>query len=229
MEPEISVVLPVYKNRAALAELHRQLTVVLAQQGAPYELIFVDDVCPEGSGAALHEIAAADARVRVLTLPRNVGQNRAVMAGLALARGRVVVTMDADLQDPPAAIPRLLSALAAGPAAVFAGRRGAYESWGRRATSRLFKGLLHLLSQRRLPVDAGLFVALRRELVEQLLASSDPDPYVVGLIARSGLPLASVPVHRAPSSRSAYTLGMRLRVAGRALVAMLRERRCGGR
>ena len=84
--------------------------------------------------------------------------------------------------------------------------------------------LIHLLSGRRLPGDAGLFVAMRRSVVERLLASPDPDPYLVGLIGRTGLPLASIPVERrATQARpSAYTGSMRLRLAWRAVVTIVR-------
>jgi dolichol-phosphate mannosyltransferase/undecaprenyl-phosphate 4-deoxy-4-formamido-L-arabinose transferase len=221
VHPEISVVLPVYRNRASLPELHQQLTAVLEAQARPYELLFVDDACPEDSLTVLRRLAGADERVAVLALARNVGQNQAILVGLAWARGQVAVLMDADLQDPPVAIPLLLDTLSAGAAAVFAGRRGQYESRGRLATSRLFKGLLHLLSLRRLPADAGLFVAMRREMVDHLLAHATPDPYVLGLMARSGLPLASVPVERAPAPHSSYTPRMRARLAMRALATVL--------
>jgi glycosyltransferase involved in cell wall biosynthesis len=224
VRPEISVVLPVYRNGAALAELHRQLTALLEAQARPYELLFVDDACPEGSLAALRTLADADERVAVLALNRNVGQNRAILIGLAHARGQVAVLMDADLQDPPAAVPLLLDTLSEGAAAVFAGRRGRYQSRWRLATSRLFKGLLHLLSLGRLPADAGLFVAMRREMVDHLLAHATADPYVLGLMARSGLPLASVPVERAPAPHSSYTPWMRARLAVRALVTVLGPR-----
>src|SRR5947208_9645895 len=195
MEPEVSIVVPVYRNADTLDELHRRVTAALGRAGARHELLFVDDACPAGSLAVLRRLAARDPRVAILSLAENVGQNRAVLAGLAHARGEVVVIMDADLQDPPEAIPALLAALR-GPAVVFAGRPGRYESAVRLATSRALKWLLHLLSRRRIPGDAGLFVAMRRSVVERLLAFPDPDPYVVGLIGRTGLPLASIPVER---------------------------------
>jgi glycosyltransferase involved in cell wall biosynthesis len=220
VSPEISIVLPVYRNGPVLPELQQQLTAVLEGQAVPYEILYVDDACPEDSLAVLRHLAAADERVAVLALARNVGQNRALLIGLAYARGQAVVLMDADLQDPPAAIPQLLERLQQGPAAVFAGRRGPYESRGRLATSRLIKGLLHLLTLGRLPADAGLFVAMRREMVEWLLAYNLPEPYLLGLMARSGLPLVSLPVERAPASRSSYTVEMRLRLALRALATV---------
>src|SRR5205814_350062 len=122
--PSVSVVVPVYRNTETLEELHRRLDAALGAAGVDFELVFVEDACPAGSLAVLRRLEAADPRVGVLALPRNVGQHAAVLRGLARARGRAVVVMDADLQDPPDAVPALLARRAQGPAAVFAGRRG---------------------------------------------------------------------------------------------------------
>ena len=216
----VSVVVPVYRNAATLAELHRRLAAVLdgAAPGA-WELVFVDDACPEGSLEPLRHVAGKDQRVGVVALARNVGQHRAILAGLARTSGTTVVVLDADLQDPPEAIPQLLARLGPEAAGVFAGRRGRYESTARLVTGRALKRALHHVSGRRLPPDAGLFLAMTRELADQVLADPEPDPHVLASIARSGLPLVSVAVRRdrRPSGRSAYSLPMRLQVATRAL------------
>jgi glycosyltransferase involved in cell wall biosynthesis len=215
--PELSVVVPVYRNAATLAALHLRLRAVL-EPLAPFEVLFVDDGCPEGSRAVLERLATDDPRVAALVLDRNVGQHRAVLAGLACARGEWVVVMDGDLQDPPEAIPDLLRAASGGARAVFAGRRGAYESAGRLATSRLFKRLLHRLCG--VPVDAGLFVLLHRSLVRRLLELGGPRPFVVAMIGCTGLPSVSIPVSRLPrpSGASSYNGWDRLRSAAAALV-----------
>jgi glycosyltransferase involved in cell wall biosynthesis len=209
--PTLSVVLPMYRTRALLPDLHRRLAAVLDAIGLPAEMLFVDDACPEGSAVALAALAASDPRVRVLSLARNVGQQRAVLAGLAASRGQVVVTLDADLQDPPEAIPRLLALLEHGASAAFAGRRGRYESRMRLLTSRLFKRTMAQLCG--VPPDAGLFVAMRRPLVERLLAARPGRPHLVAMIGCSGLPLASLPVERSvrPVGRSSYGAWRRLR------------------
>ncbi len=111
MEPQISIVVPVYKNADTLYELHRRLVAAVGQVSDGYEILFVDDACPCGSLAVLRSLAQEDPRVGVLALASNMGQNQAVLTGLAYARGRVAVVLDADLQDPPEAIPTLLSNL----------------------------------------------------------------------------------------------------------------------
>src|SRR5438067_1542306 len=158
----LTVVLPVYRNADTLPALHAALHRVLDAQPLDYELLFVDDACPAGSLRVLESLAARDPRVAVLALDRNVGQHRAILAGVELARGARIVVMDADLQDPPEAIPALLARLAQGPDAVFAGRRGRYESPPRLLSSWLLKRLLWLLCG--LPPDAGAFLAIHREL-----------------------------------------------------------------
>ncbi|MEW6231237.1 MAG: glycosyltransferase family 2 protein [Chloroflexota bacterium] len=207
--PEVGIVVPVYRNAETLQELCCRLRHVLESQQLPFEIIFVDDACPAGSLAILEQLALGDPRVAALALERNVGQHRAVLAGLSLVQGKWVVVMDADLQDPPEAIPDLLTKMQGGYAAVFAGRCGRYESFFRLLTSRLFKGLLHLLCG--VPADAGLFVAMNRQMVERLLAFDEPRPFVVAMIGCTGLPLASIPVLRSQrlSGHSAYTLWKR--------------------
>lgn len=221
MPPEVTVVLPVYRNARHLPELHRRLGAVLA--GKAYALLFVVDASPDESLDVLRAIAAQDAHVTVIALARNVGQNRAVMTGLSYVRGAQVVVMDADLQDPPEAIPHLLDALDSSAVAVFAGRRGSYESRSRMLTSFLFKRLMALVTLGRVPADAGLFVALRREMVDALLAFQHPDPYVIGLMARTGLPMRSIPVQRSQNrlGESGYTFRKRWALAVRALRTML--------
>ena len=193
--PELSVVIPVYRNAATVARLHARLRAVLVPLRS-FEILFVDDGCPQGSLAALSHLAEQDPQVGVLTLSRNRGQHRAILAGLAHARGEWVVVMDADLQDPPEAIPELLEAAASGARAVFAGRRGSYESAGRLATSRMFKRVLHWSCG--VPADAGAFVMLHRSLVQRLLALGGPCPFLVAMIGSTGLPAVSVPVARGP-------------------------------
>lgn len=216
--PEISVIIPVYRNKETLHELYRRLHHVLVTRALSYEMLFVDDACPENSVAVLEELAQGDPRVAVVALEQNVGQHRAVLAGLSHARGKWAVIMDADLQDPPEAIPDLLDKLQEGRAAVFAGRRGQYESRFRLITSRLFKGLLHLLVG--VPTDAGLFVAMNRQMVERLLQFGKLSPSVTAMMGCTGLALASIPVVRAqrPVGGSAYSFGGRVK-AGLAAIA----------
>ncbi len=226
-EIDVSVVVPVYRNADTLEELHRRLARVFEDRSLEFEILYVDDACPAGSLEVLRALARADARAAAVSLARNAGQHRAVLVGLALARGRWTVVLDADLQDPPEAIPELLQKGAEGFSAVFAGRRGRYESAGRLFTSRLFKRLLSVLcgAGTRL-ADAGLFVALDRALVSRVLAMENGRPFVVAMIACAGLAVASVPIARSPRPRgkSAYGSWGRLKSGARAVAWVVRRR-----
>jgi glycosyltransferase involved in cell wall biosynthesis len=221
---EVSVVLPVYRNRSTLDELHRRLSATLAGVSLSYELILVDDACPEGSGAAIADLAARDERVRRISLSRNVGQQRAVWLGLSEARGSWAVVMDADLQDPPEAIPALLSAATPGVDAVLAAWTGSYEGKGRLVTSRVFKILREKLTG--YPRNAGNFLALRRNFVEEILRNDVPHPFLPSLVGLSRRRLVTVPVERAsrPEGGSAYSRAARLLRAVRELAFIFRRR-----
>jgi len=215
--PDVTVVIPVYKNAGTLVELRDRLVKTLATTPSSHEIVLVNDACPERSLAVLEEMAAHDSTVSVIDLATNVGQHQAVMVGLAYARGQSVVIMDADLQDPPEAIPKLLERLRPGCDAVFAGRRGRYQSGFRLFTSRMFKRLLHMLSG--VPPDAGIFVALSRNAVNRLLEMEGPRPFVVAMIGCTNLPMVSIPVERDERSvgASAYSFRMRLKSAWRGI------------
>jgi len=213
-EPAISVVLPVYRTSAMILELHRRLVSTLGRMGLPFELIFVDDACPEGSAEILRSLEVADGRVRALYNAVNLGQRESVIRGLRVSTGGVVVIMDSDLQDEPEQIPLLVESLRAGGVeAVFAGRLGPYQAAYRMIESRVFKRIIHWVAG--VPADAGSFVAMSRRMVSAVLALSARRPYMLALIGATGLPVQSIPVPRAtrPEGRSAYSEWSRLRFA----------------
>ena len=223
---QISIVLPAYRNAATLAELHARLVRALEPEGATLELVIVDDACPAGSGEVALRLAAADSRVRVITHDRNQGQRMAVWHGLAAARGDVIVSMDADLQDRPESVPLLLHELRERRlAAVFGDREGEYQGRLRMATSYVFKRLLYQLTG--LPPEAGTFVALTREARDRILRIETAAPSLALVLCAAGLPLGSVPVVRETraTGESAYTEWMRIRLACNDLRAVWKLRR----
>lgn len=110
-EPDISIVIPVFNEEESLPVLYGRLLGVLDSMDKTYELIFVDDGSQDGSGAFLESICDASANVKVIRLRRNFGQTAALTAGFDEAVGKVIITMDADLQNDAADIPRLLDKL----------------------------------------------------------------------------------------------------------------------
>ena len=222
----IAAVVPVYRNAATLRPLVDRLAAALS--GRDWVLRLVVDACPEGSADEARRLAGSDGRVRATVLPANGGQHRALARGLSEeADADVWVCLDADLQDPPEAVPLLVDRLVADEmGAVFAGRRGAYESPLRRVTGTLHRRVAARLTG--LPPDAGAFLAMDRSVrttvVTEVLAGRAPS--VVLAVARAGRPVVSVPVVRdvRPSGRSAWTPSARLHQSARSLAWALRTR-----
>ena len=220
----IAVVTPVYGNASTLEALSRRVAGALDGAGLAWTLRFVVDASPDGSLAVAQRLAAADPRLSVTSLPLNVGQNQALLAGLAAEEpADAWMCLDADLQDPPEALPALAGRLArADVGVVFAGRRGAYEGGLRLAT-----GMVHRAAMARLtglPPDAGAFLAMDRVSRDRLLALHPPG--IVAGVGVARIRTASIPVARAtrPSGRSAWTTPARLRHSGRTLAWAWRAR-----
>jgi polyisoprenyl-phosphate glycosyltransferase len=219
--------LPVYRNRATLHELHHRLVIALESLRTPFEIVFVNDACPDGSLDILRSLAAADPRVRVVALDTRHGQHAALIAGLRSSNGSTVITMDADLQDPPEAVPALVAMLADGYGAVYAGRRGRYESRRRLATSWIFKHAVAIVTG--MPADAGAFIAMRRRVADRVMTLPDRVPFLTAAVAWTGRPVVSIPVVRAARAEgtSSYTNGVRLGLGVRALAQAIRWRVVG--
>ncbi len=224
MTPEISVVVPLYRTADALPELHRRTVAALA--GREFELVLVDDACPEGSGAAATALAAGDERVVALLLPENAGQHTALLRGLARARGEWAAIIDGDLQDPPEAIVPLVDAgRAAGVPVVFAARRGRYESRGRMLTSRIYRRMLSLTAG--VPFEAGVCMAIERSVVDRLVAmDGGRRPSIVAMVGCLRVPMITIPVDRAfrPSGTSSYASLERVRLGVAAIAWTLKTR-----
>lgn len=218
----VAVVVPVYGNEATLAPLVARLATALEDR--TWRLRLVIDASPDASAAVAARLAAAEPRIAVSVLERNVGQHRALEAGLqAEPDAQAYVCLDADLQDPPEAVPLLLDRLASGDVrAVFAGRRGAYEPPLRLLAGRAHRALLGRLTG--LPPDAGAFLALDRSAREAVLQARAPS--LVAAIGASRLPVASIPVTRDVRllGDSAWTLRARAAQSARTLAWAARRR-----
>src|SRR5262249_48235701 len=165
----LSVVIPVKDERDNLRPLHERLRRALDPLGLEYEVVFVDDGSTDGGYAVLEGLAAADARVKVVALRRNYGQTPALQAGIDFSTGAVIVTLDGDLQNDPADIPRLLTKLEEGYDAVLGERLNRKDGWLlRKLPSRAANWLIRKVT--RVPFkDMGCTLrALRRDLAASL-------------------------------------------------------------
>ena len=217
----VSVVVPLFRSAADLVELHARLTAALRAEGDSYELLFVDDACPDGSADLLEGLAAADPRIRVIRLRHNQGQHRAALIGAYHARGEAIVFMDADLQDSPESIPGLIEPIGRGYAAVLARRGPSSAPPASRISSRIFKVMVHALCG--IPADVGMFMAIDRRMRDALVAYRARHVYLEGMVGLSRLPVATAAVPRAgrPRGNSAYTTWKRLRFAASTVRCLL--------
>jgi undecaprenyl-phosphate 4-deoxy-4-formamido-L-arabinose transferase len=210
----VSVVVPVFNEAATLPDLHQRLARVLKDTGEAWEIVFVDDGSTDGSADLLRALHAQDPGVRVARFNRNYGQHAAVLAGFRMARGEVVVTIDADLQNPPEEVPRLLEAIAAG-AEVAGGRRvRRHDAWPRRLASRLVNRVTSRIVGVRMDDYGCMLRAYRRVVVERVLQCQEISRFVPALANTFAASVAEVDVGHAPrqAGRSKYGLLRLLRL-----------------
>ena len=198
-----------------LSELYSRLTATLTTLRRPFELMLVDDGSSDATPVLLKELAEQDPRVRVLRLDRNYGQHAALMAGLRHAHGAVVVTLDADLQTPPEAIPLLLATLDNDFDVVF----GVFHQPVHPPLQRSLSWIGHAVLERvlGLPRDVSFspFRALTRPVVDRLTECTDSPVQLETLLTRCASKMGAVPVRHQPrrAGETKYTLRRRLRFA----------------
>ncbi len=206
-EPAVSVVIPVYNEEANLEPLHERLDRVLRGIGCAFEVIFVDDGSRDRSLAILCRLQEKDERVRVIQLNRTYGQHAAVFAGLDHARGAVIVTLDADLQNPPEEIPRLLDKIAEGHDVVGGWRQDRRDHAVRRAFSWAVNQFTSRLVGVRMRDYGCMLRAYRREVVEVLRGCGELSSFIPALANTFAGSPTEVPVghDRRSQGRSKYS------------------------
>jgi glycosyltransferase involved in cell wall biosynthesis len=205
----ISVIVPLYNEKPSLDELHAGLQKTLAELAADHEIIFVDDGSRDGSIDTLRDLQQQDSHIRVVRLRRNFGKSAALSAGFRIARGEIVVTLDADLQDQPCEMPRLLSRLDEGCDLVSGWKRPRRDSWTKRLASRLFNLITSWLTGVPLhDINCG-FKAYRREVIEEIKVYGEMHRYIPVLASYRGFAVGEVQIaHRARRyGKSRYGVG----------------------
>jgi glycosyltransferase involved in cell wall biosynthesis len=206
----LSIVIPVFNEAAALPELRTRLTGFLETiECREVELLFVNDGSADASLEILGEWANADPRVKVLCLARNFGHQAAVTAGLDEASGDAVIVMDADLQDPPEVISRMIDKYREGYDVVY-GRRSSRtgETRFKRFTAWAFYRCMRTLVHRDLPADVGDFRLISRECLDALKSMRETHRFLRGMLAWVGFPQVAVEFERAPrcAGRTNYSV-----------------------
>lgn len=196
-DAKLAFVLPVFNEEATLPPLYQALKVEIDRlKPSDYEIVFVNDGSVDGSLEVLRQLRRQDPCVKFVGLSRNFGHQPAINAGIDRADGDVVILMDADFQDDPAAVPALLREWEAGFDVVYAIRVNRKEGGIRRFLSAAFYRILDSLSETRHPLNAGIFSVLDRRVAAVLRRMPERNKYISGLRTYAGFRQTGVPVER---------------------------------
>jgi glycosyltransferase involved in cell wall biosynthesis len=195
--PVFSVVIPVYNEAEIIGEMHRRLTAVMATLDAPWEAIYVNDGSRDATLRIVETLRLADDHIGIVNLSRNFGKEIATTAGLDHAGGDAVIVIDADLQDPPEVIPRLVAAWRDGFDMVYARRRRRDgETWLKKTTAAAFYRMMRKLGDVALPADVGDFRLMSRRVVDAVRQLREQHRFMKGLFAWVGFPSIAVEYDR---------------------------------
>jgi glycosyltransferase involved in cell wall biosynthesis len=212
---DVSVVVPIYNEEESIPSLVEEIRTVLLGAGIDYELICVDDGSRDGSFELLAKMAADDPRLRVAQFRRNFGQTAAMQAGLDAARGQVVITMDADLQNDPRDIPRLLAKLDEGYDLVAGWRADRKDTFiNRRLPSIIANWIISTTTKVHLHDYGCTLKAIRRDVVKEMRLYGEMHRFIPVVASLIGARIVELPVnHRARQfGKSKYGIGRTVRV-----------------
>lgn len=206
---EISIVVPVYNEEGSLPELQASLTGVLGSMGRSYEIVYVDDGSDDSSLKVLRGFYEADERVRVLSLRRRYGKSAALCVGFDEARGEIIVTMDADLQDDPAEIPRLIAKLDEGYDLVSGWKKKRNDPISKTIPSRFFNYMTAAVTGLKLhDINCGL-KAYRRAVTDHIKVYGQLHRFMPVFAHKAGFKVGELAVTHHPRrhGRTKYGLG----------------------
>jgi dolichol-phosphate mannosyltransferase len=210
----LSAVIPVYNEEESLNLLYGELVEVAAAEGYDLEVIFVDDGSTDASWSAIGRLAARDPRVRGVRFRRNFGKAAALSAGFKLARGRFVVTLDADLQDDPHEIPRFLEELSKDLDVVSGWKRRRYDPWHKVWPSRVFNGLVGWLTGVRLHDHNCGMKCYRREVLREVRLYGELHRFVPVLAHARGFRVGEIAIAHRPRKYGHSKYGVRRFIKG---------------
>lgn len=194
----VSIVIPVYNEQENIPHVYTQVSGIMAavHETYDYEIIFVNDGSSDISWFLLAQLAHADNQVRAINFSRNFGHQAALTAGYDAAQGDAVITMDADLQDPPALILEMIQAWEAGADIVYARRINRRDPWIKRVTANLFYKMLDKVADVKIPRNVGDFRLVDKKIVLQLRQFRERSRYLRGMVAWTGFRQAYVDFNR---------------------------------
>ncbi|MCL4079353.1 glycosyltransferase family 2 protein [Coriobacteriia bacterium Es71-Z0120] len=216
-----SIVVPMYNEREVALTFLERATAALSALPA-YEIIVVDDGSTDGTWEILDSARAAYPNLRLIRFSRNFGHQTAITAGIDAARGDTVTVIDADLQDPPELIPKMVEKWREGADIVFAVRRARRgESLFKKATAAAFYRLMRSLAAVDIPLDSGDFRLMSRRTADALISMRERSRFIRGLVAWLGFQRAYVHYDREEraAGRTKYPLGKMLRLAADGIVS----------
>jgi dolichol-phosphate mannosyltransferase len=198
-DPHVSVVIPIYNEEANLPELVERVGAALAASARSFELILIDDGSRDDSAAILAELAASRAWLRPLYLIRNYGQSAALQAGFDAARGEIIVTLDGDLQNDPADIPRMMQKLEeSGVDMVIGVRVNRQDTWSRKMQSKIGNGVRNWITGDRI-TDTGCSLKLvKKEAVDRVRLFTGMHRFLPTLVRYAGYRVIEMPVSHRP-------------------------------
>lgn len=224
-QPIYSIVIPIFNEEDNLHEMYRRVNGVMEQLNGESELILVDDGSRDRSLNTIRELHHRDSRVRYLSFARNFGHQVAVTAGLNFVRGKVVIVMDADLQDPPELIHKMVEQWQQGYHVVYAQRTSRKkENWFKRFMAFAFYRVLRSLADVDIPADTGDFCLMDRQVVDVLNAMPERNRYIRGLRAWVGFRQTAVKFERDPrfAGKEKYTFGKSWALAVNGIISLSR-------
>jgi len=194
----ITAVVPAFNEVESLPEMHAELVAALEQCGRPWDVVYVDDGSRDGTDGVIERLAASDARVAGVILRRNFGKSAALATGFRQARGDWVLTLDADLQDDPAELPKLVAALESGYDLVSGWKQNRRDPVTKTVPSRLFNAVTSWVAGIRLhDFNCGLKL-YRREVVEAIEVYGELHRFMPALAHWRGFRVGEVPVRHRP-------------------------------
>ncbi|MGZ3596161.1 MAG: glycosyltransferase [Syntrophales bacterium] len=193
-QPMISLVIPVYNEEENLRSLMERIRPVMQGMGKPYEIVFVDDGSRDSSLSILKDLAG-EPEVKVVELVRNYGQHAAILAGFSVVRGDIVITLDADLQNPPEEIPKLVNEMEAGSYDVVGTiRKGRKDSMFRIIPSKIINIVARRITKVRMTDWGCMLRAYRRPVVDRMIACHEHATFIPALATFFGKRVTEIEV-----------------------------------